>query len=231
VKRLANGYLVGAVSSAATIIVAVVAFVILVSLQAMYQWPVSGLGLRVGNGESSAGNTGAVTSRAKLAAPRMKATPTGSASVAEGGTTSPAVTGARSSKRRHAPETGGGTYGTAAISPAKTIVVTTGSQPPSSADSAPPADSTGTGSGSGSAGYGGSPNRGGGGHWTAASPPASTNEVGGSPDSHSPSGEDSHSPSGEDSAPPGDSTGAGSGSGSAGYGGRPDRGGGGHGAY
>src|SRR3954469_25806301 len=49
-NRLTQSYVVGAISGTATIVVAVVAFVMLVSLQTLQEWPVSGFGPGSGSG-------------------------------------------------------------------------------------------------------------------------------------------------------------------------------------
>jgi hypothetical protein len=52
-NRLTQSYVVSAISGMAIIIAAVVAFVMLVSLQTLQEWPISGFGLGLGNGENS----------------------------------------------------------------------------------------------------------------------------------------------------------------------------------
>jgi hypothetical protein len=70
--RQAHTYLAGAVSSSALVAAAVVAFVLLVSLQALKEWPLSGIG--IGGGDSAAVGpsapvpTGSASSPAQAAA-------------------------------------------------------------------------------------------------------------------------------------------------------------------
>jgi hypothetical protein len=74
-NRLTQSYVVVAISGTATIAVAVVAFVMIVSLQTVQEWPISGFGL--GNGDSGGVKRGAEL-RATDAVDRSPATPSGS---------------------------------------------------------------------------------------------------------------------------------------------------------
>ena len=80
VNRFAHNYVVGAMSGTAVIAVAVAAFVLLVSMQAVRDWPASGLGLQIGrdDGPSTTNET------APQATPRHSAAVSGDAIVCRG---------------------------------------------------------------------------------------------------------------------------------------------------
>src|SRR6478736_3501920 len=91
VNRLSQSYVVGAISGTATIAAAVVAFVMLVSLQTVEEWPVPGLSLRTGEGGGVSRATEVSTPAARAAAGRSHAaTP----SASPGATRAPAGTAA-----------------------------------------------------------------------------------------------------------------------------------------
>jgi hypothetical protein len=84
---LTQSYVVVAISGTATIVAAVVAFVMLVSMQTIQEWPISGLGIHLGNGDS-----GGVTRATELSAPAARAATGRSHAVSPGapqGTTRP----------------------------------------------------------------------------------------------------------------------------------------------
>jgi hypothetical protein len=93
-NRLTQSYEVGAISGTATIIAAVVAFVMLVSLQTLQEWPISGLGL--GNGDdrgaarapgpsAPAANQTQAAAVTRGASPGATQTPTGAPGTARNG--------------------------------------------------------------------------------------------------------------------------------------------------
>lgn len=137
-NRGANLYLIGAVSGTTLIGAAIVTFVLLVSVQALEGWPISGLGLRGGGSESAVENARAVGRSPEAVRPGPSATPRRSPSVAD-------AVGIRSSTdrsgNRRAGRGGGGlksgATGTAAVSPASTTAVRGSSNPPSSVGPAP----------------------------------------------------------------------------------------------
>jgi hypothetical protein len=147
---LTQNYVVGAISGTATIAAAVVAFVMLVSLNTLQDWPISGLGLPFGNGDSGGA--------AREHEPRSPA-PNRTAAVAPGASlgATQAPEGAADAARHGQAGVGGGNAiagsrtgsgdiatGTPTASPPSS-----GSAPPSDAGSAAPVESTGAGSGSG----------------------------------------------------------------------------------
>ncbi len=87
-NRFAHNYVVGAMSGTAVIAIAVAAFVLLVSMQAVRDWPASGLGLQIGrdDGPSTPNET------ATQATPRHSAALSGAAIVAGGGAGATATT-------------------------------------------------------------------------------------------------------------------------------------------
>jgi hypothetical protein len=190
VKPWAHTYIAGAVSGTALIVAAIVAFVPLVSLQALHEWPASGLGPK--GGGSRAGESGGATAGAKHAVPGLSATPSGDSSVVTRGA---AGTTGTAGKGRHAGGTGSPAHGAAAISPAlaSPVVGARASHPPvgsgpapSAAPSAPPAVSTGAGGHSDSAVKG---DKGKGGGDPAGGPsPALASPVAGARASHPPAG-------------------------------------------
>ena len=60
-NRFAHNYIVGAMSGTAVIAVAVAAFVLLVSMQAVRDWPASGLGLHIGRDDGHSAPNGTAT--------------------------------------------------------------------------------------------------------------------------------------------------------------------------
>ena len=197
-----NTYLVGAVSGIALIVVAVIAFVALVSGQALHEWPISGLG-------GAGSGAGTATTKASQAVPRLNPPSVGRASVAAARDAGTAIDAARTpGKPGHAGGAAdGGTTGSLAdgapaISPAiaETVARNPSTRPPEGVGSAPPApsaesiaavESTGAGSGSSPAATGG--RKGSDELAAAASPsPASTETVAPGPSTHPPA----------DSAPP-----------------------------
>jgi large repetitive protein len=159
IKSWAHTYLVGAVTGTMVIVAAVLAFVALVSLPGLHEWPISGLG----GGKSSAG--GSVALAPERAVAKAKPTHKGGSSVAIGGATSTATpTNGTPGKRAHTHTgptrdigvgVGSPTAGETAGSPplAKPPTPSPGSPPPSEASvpSAPSVGSTEAG-GSGSSG-------------------------------------------------------------------------------
>jgi hypothetical protein len=202
VNRFAHNYVVGAMSGTAVIAVAVAAFVLLVSMQAVRDWPASGLGLQIGRDDGHSATNGTATQ----ATPRHSATLSGDAIVVgDGASTATATTAGGPGKRHHGDGTeAGGTVGegTSVMSPASSHsgpVRSPASNSPSGA-AAPPE----TGSGPIPATDGGPGEGVGIPSGTAATSPtsqAATKAVGGSLGSNPPSD--------TDSAAPADSTGAG----------------------
>ena len=140
--RQAHTYLVGAVSGTALIGAAVITFVMLVSLQALKDWPLAGIG---GGGDSAAVSTGQPASGAGNAA---NAGAGGAAAAGAAGN------GANRAVRRHggAGSLGGqGGNATGWASPAPS-----GGEAPSAGAGSTPSSAPGVGSGSGSSTGGGS---------------------------------------------------------------------------
>jgi hypothetical protein len=109
VKSWANTYLAGAVSGTVLIVAAVVAFVPLVSLQALREWPISGLGIGVGSDMNGADEGEAVIGEDKPPAANLNAGPNAGPSVAANSATGARIgTTGMSSKRRHSGGTRGG---------------------------------------------------------------------------------------------------------------------------
>ena len=154
-NRLTQSYVVVAISGTATIAAAIVAFVMLVSLQTIEEWPVSGLSLRTGEG--------GVTRATELSAPATRAaagrshaaTPSGLPGI----TRVPAGAAAPGTRAAHhgQADLGGGSAiacrgdrsrGVSTGGPAATAP-SLGSDSPSDAGSAAPVEPTGAGNGSG----------------------------------------------------------------------------------
>lgn len=153
-KSWANTYLVGAVWGTSLIVAAVVAFVALVSLQALHEWPISVPG---GGDASNADQRGAIASEGKPATPNLNVGPSAGPSVAASGATdAPSDSTGASGKRRHDSGTrGGGTSRLAneapVVSPASAegpVARNPGSHSPAGAGAplaAPPASPSETG--------------------------------------------------------------------------------------
>lgn len=145
-NRFAHNYVVGAMSGTAVIAVAIAAFVLLVSMQAVRDWPASGLGLHIGRDDGHS----AVSGTATRATPRHSAPLSGHAIVAGGGAgaTANATTADGPGKRHHGGGAeAGGTVGegTSVMPPAashSSPVRSPASNSPSSA-AAPPETSSG----------------------------------------------------------------------------------------
>lgn len=151
VKSRTNIYLAGAVSGAALIIAAVVAFVPLVSLQAPREWPASGLGIGSHAGDANRGS--AVIGEDKAAAPSLDMGPSTGRSVAANRPTDALIgTTETSGKRRQPGGTRGGLGGSLAdhspvVSPASTegpAAHSPGSHSHTGVGAALPTPSTGT---------------------------------------------------------------------------------------
>ena len=98
-NRFAHNYVVGAMSGTAVIAIAVAAFVLLVSMQAVRDWPASGLGLQIGRDDGPSAPNGTATQ----ATPRHSAAPSGAAIIAGGGAgaTATTTTAGGPGKRHH----------------------------------------------------------------------------------------------------------------------------------
>ena len=150
---MTQNYVVGAISGTATIAAAIVAFVMLVSLSTLQDWPISGLGLPFGNGDSG-GATRAPESRTP--APKRTAAIAPSTSL---GATRAARVAAGTERHGHA-GVGGGSAIAGSGNGSGDIATGAPTASPPSSDPAPPSDdgsaapveSTGEGGGSGSAG-------------------------------------------------------------------------------
>jgi hypothetical protein len=153
---LTHSYLVGAISGTTMIVAAVVAFVMIVSLQTLQDWPISGFGLGPGKGERSgakrAHGTGTPTPSQTAAAARSTSPP--------GATQAPIIAAATAHDGRAGlgggSEVGGHTKGAGDVSTGAPTAVTPspGSGPSSDAGVPAPvgssgAESTGASSGSG----------------------------------------------------------------------------------
>ena len=145
-NRFAHNYVVGAMSGTAVIAVAVAAFVLLVSMQAVRDWPASGLGLHIGRDDGPSATNGTATQ----ATPRHSATLSGDAIVAGGGAGATATTtkAGGPGKRHHGDGTeAGGSVGegTSVISPASSHSGPVGSPASNSPSTAAAPPETGSG--------------------------------------------------------------------------------------
>jgi hypothetical protein len=155
-NRLTQSYVVVAISGTATIVAAVVAFVMLVSLQTIQEWPISGLGF-------GSGDSGGVTRATELNAPASPArahaaTPSSlsGATRAPADAATPGVPGGRAAHRGQADLEGGSAIagrgdrsrGVSTGAPTATAP-SLDSDSPSDAGSAAPVEPTGAGNGSG----------------------------------------------------------------------------------
>jgi hypothetical protein len=152
---LTQSYVVGAISGTATIVAAVVAFVMLVSMQTLQEWPISGLDPGLGGGDSG-GATRAPESRTP--APNQTSAVAPSASL--GAAQAPTVA-AGTERHGHAGIGGGSAItgsgdgsGDIATGAPTAFSPSRGSEPPSDAGSAAPVESTSPGSGSAGSGSG-----------------------------------------------------------------------------
>ncbi len=154
-NRLTQSYVVVAISGTATIVAAVVAFVMLVSLQTIQEWPVSGLG-------SGAGDSGGVTRATDVSAPARAAAGRSSAATPSGlsGTgrapAGAAAPGARAERHGRLDLGSGSAIGgrgnRSSDEPTSGPIASTpgvASDPPSDAGSAAPVEPTRAGNGSG----------------------------------------------------------------------------------
>jgi hypothetical protein len=172
--RQAHTYLAGAVSGTALIAAAVVAFVVLVSLQAIRDWPLAGIG---GGSDSSAVSAGHPAAAGNTAVPTA------------GGAGVVAARVARSAADRNSRQLGG-----PAESKQQVGAATTGSSPSPAAGSpageapapnsgsgggasGPPGQSTSSGSGSGGGGPVSSPGTGGSGQSTSGAVTGAVNNT------------------------------------------------------
>jgi hypothetical protein len=155
--RQAHTYLAGAVSGSALIAAAIVAFVLLVSFQALKDWPLAGIG---GGGESSVSNGQPVQGTA--GGPGAAATGAAAGTAASAGAIARNGRGANGGQPAVAQQGGQPTAGT---SPLPTLPA---SEPPSSTPAAgdspgapaPPSASSNPSAGGGSGGSGSAPPKG-----------------------------------------------------------------------
>lgn len=159
--RQAHSYLAGAVSSTVLIASAVLAFVLLVSVQAFRDWPVSGLGLGGGDRDVSVSSGQAASVGPALRPTHARAVGKAGAAAsghvfADGGASVPGRSGSIAQRNG----LGGGSPGTAtprgATSPGESGSSSVGDSPPTGSAPGPASGggpgSPGTGAGGGSAG-------------------------------------------------------------------------------
>jgi hypothetical protein len=157
VKFWANTYLAGAVWGTSLIVAAVVAFVLLVSLQTLHEWPISGLGVGVGNEANNAHHGSAVIGEGKPA-PNLNVGPNAGPSVAANSAADAPI--GTAGKRRHSGGTRGGGVGSLAdrapiVSPASAespVASNPGSHSPAGAGATPAAPQAGPSETGGSSG-------------------------------------------------------------------------------